>query len=58
MSSFLRRFLADESAATSIEYGLIAVVVSVGILASVQAFSGSLANLWNYTATNITANLP
>jgi len=53
-----RRFLEDESAATSIEYGLIAVVVSVGIVVSVQAFSGSLSNLWNYTATTVTTNLP
>lgn len=53
----LLRFLNDETAATSIEYGLIAVVVSVGIIAGVQAFSGALSNIWNYTATNITGNL-
>ena len=54
----LRRFWNDESGASSIEYGLVAVVVSVGIIVGVQAFSTSLSDLWNYTATNITTNLP
>jgi len=53
----LNRFLRDESAATSIEYGLIAVVVSVGIIASLSYFSDALNDLFLYTATSVTSKL-
>ncbi|WP_439542214.1 Flp family type IVb pilin [Hyphomicrobium sp.] len=34
MTTIFSRFLKDESGATAIEYGLIAAIISVGILAS------------------------
>jgi pilus assembly protein Flp/PilA len=37
MNNLLRCFLADESGATAIEYGLIAALISVGIIAAARA---------------------
>jgi len=50
-------FIRDESAATSIEYGLIAMVVSVGIIVSLQYFTDSLDNLFSYTSDSVTSKL-
>ena len=36
------RFMADESAATAIEYGLIAAGIAVAIIATVQALGTNL----------------
>ena len=40
------RFLKDESGATAIEYGLIAALIGVGIIAGARAFSGSVNGLF------------
>ncbi|MCB9793707.1 MAG: Flp family type IVb pilin [Alphaproteobacteria bacterium] len=53
----LRAFYLDEAGATSIEYALIATVVSVGIIASLQYFTSSLNNLWNYVSSTITGSM-
>jgi pilus assembly protein Flp/PilA len=37
MNNLLKCFLADESGATAIEYGLIAALISVGIIAAARA---------------------
>lgn len=42
------RFLKDESGATAIEYGLIAAIVSVAIIASLNIVGGELGNVFNY----------
>ena len=42
MRHLLTRFLEDESAATAIEYGLIATDISVAIVAVVQGVGGKL----------------
>ena len=42
----ITRFLNDESGATAIEYGLIAALISVGIIAAATALGGSLQNLF------------
>ncbi|MCB9760797.1 MAG: Flp family type IVb pilin [Alphaproteobacteria bacterium] len=54
----LRDFIADEAGVSSIEYGLIAVVVSVGIIVSLQYFASSLNNLWNTASSTITTAMP
>ncbi len=41
------RFMSDESGATAIEYGLIAALISVGIIAAASALGDSLGNLFN-----------
>jgi pilus assembly protein Flp/PilA len=42
MSKFMTRFLKDESGATAIEYGLIAALISVAIVAVLPAVGTSL----------------
>jgi pilus assembly protein Flp/PilA len=38
----IRRFLADETGATAIEYGLIAAGISIAIIATVNSLGGKL----------------
>lgn len=42
MTKMFARFMKDESGATAIEYGLIAALVAVGIIAALQALTGEL----------------
>ncbi len=42
MKNIFSRFLKDESGATAIEYGLIAAIVGVGIIAGLNALQVSL----------------
>jgi pilus assembly protein Flp/PilA len=47
------RFLKDESGATAIEYGLIAAIVSVAIIAALQLVGGQLGNVFNYIGNSL-----
>ncbi|MBY7649147.1 MAG: Flp family type IVb pilin [Candidatus Liberibacter europaeus] len=38
----IKKFIKDKSGATAIEYGLIASLIAVAIMASVQGLGGSL----------------
>ena len=40
------RFAKDESGATAIEYGLIAALISVGIIVAATTLGGSLSDLF------------
>ena len=42
MSKFMTRFLKDESGATAIEYGLIAALIAVVLVTTLQAVGTSL----------------
>jgi pilus assembly protein Flp/PilA len=53
MSSFVSRFLKDETGATAIEYGLIAALISVAIIAVLTGVGSSL----NNTFTNVSTKL-
>ncbi len=53
MQRLLARFVRDETAATAIEYGLIAAGISVAIIAAVQAVGGSLQNTFNFVGTQL-----
>lgn len=52
------RFAQDESGATAIEYGLIAALISVGIIAAATALGGNLSNLFNGIATKLSNSTP
>jgi len=52
MSSF-KRFISDESAATAIEYGLIAAGISVVIIAAVNAIGGNLSTIFGNISTQL-----
>lgn len=41
------RFVQDESGATAIEYGLIAALISVGIIAAATTLGGGLGSIFN-----------
>ena len=49
----LKTFFDDESGATAMEYGLIAALISVSIIAGYQAIAGNLNTQWDNTATSI-----
>ena len=42
MSKFFARFIKDESGATAIEYGLIAALISVALIAGASTLGNSL----------------
>ena len=48
--SIISRFLKDETAATAIEYGLIAAGISLAIIAAVNGLGGKLST--KFTAIN------
>jgi pilus assembly protein Flp/PilA len=43
----LRRFTADRSGATAIEYGLIAALIAVGLITAMTVFGGSMGGMFN-----------
>ena len=47
------RFANDESGATAIEYGLIAALISVGIILAATALGGSPGTLFNNISTKL-----
>lgn len=53
MSKFVTRFLKDESGATAIEYGLIAALIAVVLVGTLQLVGKSL----NTTFTTISTKL-
>lgn len=53
--NIVARFANDESGATAIEYGLIAALIAVGIIAAATTLGGSLSNLFTRIAGNLDA---
>lgn len=47
--------LKDESGATAIEYGLIAALIAVAIIAAISLLGGQLSNTFNKVAGNLGA---
>jgi pilus assembly protein Flp/PilA len=56
--SLLRAFWKDESAATAIEYGLIAALISVALISGVGAFSTNLQVMFNMLGNKISNPVP
>lgn len=52
------RFLRDERGATAIEYGLMAALISVAVIAAVQALGVALGENYNETAARVAAVIP
>ncbi len=50
----IMRFLKDEEGVTAIEYGLIAALLAVVIIAGVTATGTQLNNLFNYISGEVT----
>ena len=59
MSKFVTRFLKDESGATAIEYGLIAALIAVVLVTTLQAVGTELGKTFTTIKNNLaTANTP
>jgi pilus assembly protein Flp/PilA len=52
MNIFIR-FLNDEAGATAIEYGLIAALIAVGIIAGVSSLGGGVNSIFNKLGTKM-----
>jgi pilus assembly protein Flp/PilA len=50
----IKRFIADERGATAIEYGLIASLISVAIIAATKNLGTNVKNTFSTVATNVT----
>jgi pilus assembly protein Flp/PilA len=53
MKVLVSRFLADESGATAIEYGLLAALISVVIIGAIKLAGSNLSTTFNTVATNL-----
>ena len=53
MSQIFARFLKDESGATAIEYGLIAALISVALIAGATTLGNALNNQFANIATKL-----
>jgi pilus assembly protein Flp/PilA len=53
--SIFTRFLKNESGATAIEYGLIAALVAVAIIAALQVLGSNLGAIFNQVSNNLSA---
>jgi pilus assembly protein Flp/PilA len=56
--STIRKFLKDESGATAIEYGLIAALVSVAIIAMLSLLGNNLNATFKAVADNLASTAP
>jgi pilus assembly protein Flp/PilA len=53
MPKRIARFVKDRSGVTGMEYGLIALLVAVGIVASITLLGDSVSETFNTVATNM-----
>ena len=53
MKKIMKDFLKDEAGATAIEYGLIAALLSIGIILAVTATGTSIQGIFSTTATTL-----
>ena len=56
MSKFVTRFLKNESGATAIEYGLIAALIAVVLVAAMTALQGQITGLFGRVGTAVGAS--
>ncbi|WP_321792023.1 Flp family type IVb pilin [Burkholderia pyrrocinia] len=54
MKAMMIRFLREEDGVTAIEYGLIAGLIAVAIVAGVTSIGGSLGNMFTNLGTCVT----
>jgi pilus assembly protein Flp/PilA len=53
MRNIIKNFIANESGATAIEYGLIAAIVSVGLIAALSTLKSNLQDTYNTIGTAV-----
>jgi pilus assembly protein Flp/PilA len=57
MCRLLRRLYREEAGATAVEYGLIAGLISVVLIAALEVVNSELTNVFNYISTNLSQAL-
>ena len=55
MNKFLSKFRRDEEGATAIEYGLIAALIAIALIASLTLVGGSLSEIFGTVSTKVEA---
>jgi pilus assembly protein Flp/PilA len=55
MKSKVARFVQDESGATAIEYGLIAALIAVGIIAAARGLGSQIGLTFNTVASTMSS---
>ena len=55
MQKTFKKFLADESGATAIEYGLIGALISVAIILGAGALGTAIEQKFTYVSNSVTA---
>ena len=55
MKTLVRRFIKNESGATAIEYGLIAAIVGVGLVAGLGTLKSNLNTTFTTVGSKLTA---
>lgn len=58
MINAIKAFVADESGATAIEYGLIAALVSVAAITALTSLGSSLKEIFTYVSTTLEGAVP
>ncbi|MBX9932644.1 MAG: Flp family type IVb pilin [Methylobacterium sp.] len=58
MTNIFKRFAADESGATAIEYGLIAALIAVVLIAGATTLGSNLSSKFTAIATKIGTTVP
>ena len=53
MTQFIKRFAQDDSGATAIEYGLIAALISITIIAGATAIGGGVKSRFDEVASKV-----
>ena len=53
MTAFAKRFIADDSGATAIEYGLIAALIAVVVITAVTTIGTNLKGTFNNVANSV-----
>ena len=51
--TFIKTLARDEQGATAIEYGLIAALIAVALIASLNALSGAIGGTFNSVGANM-----
>ena len=54
--NFFKALFCDETGATAIEYGLIAALIAVAVIAAMQGLGGSLQATFNTTSSSMSAS--
>ena len=54
----IHRLMRDTSAATAVEYGLLAAIMAVALISGFGAFSGNLANMFDMVSNTVSASPP